>query len=247
MVNKTKPLLAVKEVSKHFGGIVAVDKVSIDVYQEEVLAIVGDNGAGKSTLIKMISGVYNPDSGNIFFNNNEITKLGPKAVREAGIETIYQDLALAGNLDASSNIFLGREPVKNRFFNTKDYRLMIEESKKTLQGLGFKLPNIRRKVNDLSGGQRQGVAIARAVHWGAKLLIMDEPTAALDPGGVERVYKLIRDLKEQKISVIIISHNLHDIFEVGDRVITLRRSKMVGNCSISETNMQEVVGLITGG
>ena len=247
MVNKTKPLLAVKEVSKHFGGIVAVDKVSIDVYQEEVLAIVGDNGAGKSTLIKMISGVYNPDSGNIFFNNNEITKLGPKAVREAGIETIYQDLALAGNLDASSNIFLGREPVKNRFFNTKDYRLMIEESKKTLQGLGFKLPNIRRKVNDLSGGQRQGVAIARAVHWGAKLLIMDEPTAALDPGGVERVYKLIRDLKEQKISVIIISHNLHDIFEVGDRVITLRRSRMVGNCSISETNMQEVVGLITGG
>jgi len=247
MVNKTKPLLAVKEVSKHFGGIMAVDKVSIDVYQEEVLGIVGDNGAGKSTLIKMISGVYIPDSGNIFFNNNEITKLGPKAVREAGIETIYQDLALAGNLDASSNIFLGREPVKNRFFNTKDYRLMIEESKKTLQGIGFKLPNIRRRVNDLSGGQRQGVAIARAVHWGAKLLIMDEPTAALDPGGVERVYKLIRDLKKQKISMIIISHNLQDIFEVGDRVITLRRSKMVGNCSISETNTQEVVSLITGG
>ena len=246
MVNNEKPLLIVKEVSKHFGGIVAVDKVSIEVYPGEVLAIVGDNGAGKYTLIKMISGVYNPDSGTIFFNSNEITNLSPKIVREIGIETIYKDLALADNLDASSNIFLGREPVKNRLFNSKDTRRMIEESRKTLEGLGFTLPNIKRRVSDLSGGQRQGVAIARAVHWDAKLLIMDEPTASLDLAEVEKVYTLIRDLKKRDIAVIIISHNLQDIFEVGDRVVTLRLSKMVGNNIISETNMQEIVSLITG-
>ena len=246
MVNNGKPLLAVKEVSKHFGGIVAVDKVSIDVYPGEVLAIVGDNGAGKSTLIKMISGVYNPDNGNIFFNDNEITKLNPKAVRDIGIETIYQDLALADNLDASSNIFLGREPVKNRFFNTKDYRLMIQESKNTLEGLGFNLPNIRRRVNDLSGGQRQGVAIARAVHWDAKLLIMDEPTAALGVAGRRQVYSIIKDLRKENIAIIFATPNVREVFGFANRIAILRGGKLIAKRNTKDSNINEIVSFIVG-
>lgn len=246
MVNSNKQILEVEKVSKHFGGLAAVDKVSFNVKAGEVVGIVGDNAAGKSTLIKMVSGVYKPGHGEIFFKGKDITNKPPKEIREIGIETIYQDLALADNLDASSNIFLGREPVANRFLNTKNTKYMLKESEKTLESLHFKIPNIKRIVRDLSGGQRQGVAISRAIYWDVKLLIMDEPMASLDLEGVLKVYKLIGRLKEKNIAIILITHNLQDIFEVADRVIVLRLGKKVADKSIKDTSMNEVVNLVVG-
>jgi ABC-type sugar transport system ATPase subunit len=239
-------LLRVEGVSKHFGGVKAVDDVSLEVGAGEVVGIIGDNGAGKSTLIKMISGVYTPDGGTIYFDGKQTVGLSPREIREMGIETIYQDLALADNLDASSNIFLGREPVKSRLFRTVDRALMMKEAKKTLGKIALENIELKRTVRDLSGGQRQGVAIARAIHWNAKLFIMDEPTASMDMEEVKHIYNLIGDLRKQNMAVIIISHNLQDIFMVADRTIVLRLSKKVAERNITETDMEEIVKLIVG-
>ena len=240
------PLLKVEGVSKHFGGVKAVDNVSLEVNAGEVVGIIGDNGAGKSTLIKMISGVYVPDEGKIWFDGKETEGKSPRGMREMGLETIYQDLALADNLDASSNIFLGRETVKTRFLRTVDNSHMHEEARKTLKKIALQDLDLKKKVRDLSGGQRQGVAIARAIHWNAKLFIMDEPTASLDMEEVENIYKLIRDLKKENMAIIIISHNLQDIFEVADRTIVLRLSRKVAERIVNRTDMDEVVKLIVG-
>jgi len=240
------PLLKVEGVSKHFGGVKAVDNVSLEVNAGEVVGIIGDNGAGKSTLIKMISGVYVPDEGRIWFDGQETEGKSPREMREMGLETIYQDLALADNLDASSNIFLGREAVKTKFLRTVDNSHMHEEARKTLKKIALQDLDLKKKVRDLSGGQRQGVAIARAIHWNAKLFIMDEPTASLDMEEVENIYKLIRDLKRENMAIIIISHNLQDIFEVADRTIVLRLSRKVAERSVSRTDMDEIVKLIVG-
>jgi ABC-type sugar transport system ATPase subunit len=240
------PLLRVEKVSKHFGGVKAVDEVSLEVNAGEVVGIIGDNGAGKSTLIKMISGVYVPDGGKIYFDGQETEGKSPREMREMGLETIYQDLALADNLDAGANIFLGREPVKSGFFNTVDNMNIRREARSTLKKIALEDLNLKKKVRDLSGGQRQGVAIARAVHWNAKLFIMDEPTASLDMEEVENIYKLIRDLKRQNMAIILISHNLQDIFEVADRTIVLRLSRKVAEKNVIETDMDEIVKLIVG-
>ncbi len=246
MMDNKRDILVVEGLSKNFGGIKAVDDISFSVRHGEVLGIIGDNGAGKSTLIKMISGVYEEDKGRVYFKDTDITRKSTREIREMGIETIYQDLALADNLDASVNIFLGRELIKNRLFNLKDTKSMIKGSKKTLEELGFELPDMKRIARDLSGGQRQGVAIARAVHWQARLLIMDEPTAALDMAEVEKVYSLIKILKKNEIAVILITHNLLDIFAVADRVIILRLSEKVSEKKIKDTNMDEIVNIIVG-
>ena len=243
-------VLDVKSVSKRFGGVQALDDVSIHLNEGEVLALAGDNGAGKSTLIKVISGVYHPDDGDIIFNNKSIQLDNPKFAREKGIETIYQDLALADNLNVGANIFLGREPMTTKFgVPVINRELMLSESKKVLKNLEINIPesSLEEPVGKLSGGQRQAVAIGRALYWNAKLLIMDEPTAALGVPEQRNVMDLIKKLKEQKVSIIFISHNLTDIFQASDRIVVLRRGIKAGERMISETNSDEIVKLMVQG
>ena len=243
-------VLDVKSVSKRFGGVQALDDVSIHLNEGEVLALAGDNGAGKSTLIKVISGVYHPDDGDIIFNNKSIQLDNPKFAREKGIETIYQDLALADNLNVGANIFLGREPMTTKFgVPVINRELMLSESKKVLKNLEINIPesSLEAPVGKLSGGQRQAVAIGRALYWNAKLLIMDEPTAALGVPEQRNVMDLIKKLKEQKVSIIFISHNLTDIFQASDRIVVLRRGIKAGERIISETNSDEIVKLMVQG
>jgi len=243
-----EPILRVTNLVKRFGGLTAVDDVSFDIFAGEVIGLVGDNGAGKSTLIKMISGVYRPDGGHIFLSGKEITLASPMEARDLGIETIYQDLALCENLDAPVNIFLGREPTKRLLgiFKQIDRSHMLSESDKVLDRLDIKIPNLRRPIRQMSGGQRQAVAIARAVYWNAHLVIMDEPTAALGVPEQRKVHELVRTLREQGVPVIIISHNLQDVFATSDRIIVMRRGKKVGDLLAKETDGDELVSLMVG-
>ena len=243
-------ILDVKSISKRFGGVQALDNVSIHLNEGEVLALAGDNGAGKSTLIKVVSGVYHPDEGDIIFNDENIQLDNPRFAREKGIETIYQDLALADNLNVGANIFLGREPMTNRLgIPIIDRDLMLSESKKVLKNLEINIPetSLEEPVGKLSGGQRQAVAIGRALYWNAKLLIMDEPTAALGVPEQRNVMDLIKKLKEQKVSIIFISHNLTDIFQASDRIVVLRRGIKAGERLIKDTNSDEIVKLMVQG
>ena len=245
---EAQPILQVKDLYKHFGGLVAVDHVSLEVYPGEVVGLLGDNGAGKSTLIKMISGVYQPDGGQIVLYGSVASFSSPLEARKQGIETIYQDLALCENLDASANIFLGREPVRRQLgiFNVIDRAHMLEESRHVLGQLDIQIPNLRRPIRQMSGGQRQAVSIARAVYWNARLMIMDEPTAALGVAEQHKVLEIVRTLRERGVPVIIISHNLQDVFAVADRIIVMRRGRKVGERAMDETSENEVVGLIVG-
>jgi ABC-type sugar transport system ATPase subunit len=244
-----KTLLKATNLTKRFGGLTAVDQVSLDVNIGEVVGLVGDNGAGKSTLIKMISGVYQPDEGEIMFNDKKLPFDGPRAARDRGIETIYQDLALAENLDVGANIFLGRE-IKNRYLfglvSTLDRTKMREESTKVLDRLDIHIPSLTQQIRNLSGGQRQTVAVARTIYWNAKLVIMDEPTAALGVSEQRKVLTLVRTLCDQGVPVIIISHNMQDVFAVADRIIVMRRGKKVGERKAAETKVDEIVSLMVG-
>jgi ABC-type sugar transport system ATPase subunit len=244
-----EPLLRAMNLTKRFGGLTAVNKVSLDVYPGEVVGLVGDNGAGKSTLIKMISGVYQPDEGKIDFDGQEMVLNNPREARTIGIETIYQDLALAENLDVSSNIFLGREvkkPFVGNMIKTLDRHYMRRESTTVLDRLGIQVPSLTQQTRNLSGGQRQAVAIARAIYWNARLMIMDEPTAALGVAEQRKVLMLVRTLRDQGVPVIIISHNMQDIFAVADRIVTMRRGLKVGERKAAETTVDEIVSLMVG-
>src|SRR3989454_9271545 len=245
---ETQPILQVKDLYKHFGGLVAVDHVSLEVRAGEVVGLLGDNGAGKSTLIKMIAGVYEPDGGRLLLNGRDASFSSPQEARDAGIETIYQDLALCENLDAGANIFLGREPVRPMLvvLRAVDRQRMLVESRRILDQLDIRIPGLARPIRQMSGGQRQAVAIARAVYWNAQLMIMDEPTAALGVPEQLRVLELIRTLRHRGVPVILISHNMHDVFAVADRVIVMRRGSKAGERKISETNENEVVGFMVG-
>ena len=247
-MTSTQPILQVIDLYKHFGGLVAVDNVSLEIYPGEVVGLVGDNGAGKSTLIKMISGVYHPDGGKIILEGQEVLFESPMEARQKGIETIYQDLALCENLDATVNIFLGREPARNLLgiFPVIDRKHMLVESQTVLDQLNIHIPNLVRPIREMSGGQRQAVAIARAVYWNARLMIMDEPTAALGVAEQRKVLSLVKTLKERGVPVIIISHNMQDVFAVADRIIVMRRGKKVGERLGRETNMDEIVSLMVG-
>jgi ABC-type sugar transport system ATPase subunit len=243
-----KPLLEVQKVSKRFGGVQALTDVSLTLFPGEVLALAGDNGAGKSTLIKAISGVHKPTSGTIAYEGNVVTFENPQQARDHGIETIYQDLALADNLDVGSNVFLGREPVRRRFgLPFIDRKRMRTEAQETLRALDIQIHRLDLPIRGMSGGQRQSVAIGRAIHWKARVLIMDEPTAALGVPEQRKVMELIQNLKQSGVGVIFISHNLIDIFQVSDRILVLRRGVNVGERKISETNGDEVVRLMVGG
>ena len=242
-------MLAVKDMVKRFGGLTAVNNVSMEIYPHEVVGLVGDNGAGKSTLIKMISGVYKPDEGHIFFQGQERQVNSPMEAREMGIETIYQDLALAENLDVGSNIFLGREPTQpfiGGLVQVLDRRYMLAESLKVLQRLDIRIPDLSKEIRNLSGGQRQAVAIARAIYWDAKLMIMDEPTAALGVAEQRKVLDLVRMLRDQSVPVIIISHNMQDVFAVADRIVIMRRGIKAGERMAKETTVDEIVSLMVG-
>src|SRR5437588_3825139 len=243
-----QPILQVKEIYKRFGGLVAVDHVSLEIYPGEVVGLLGDNGAGKSTLIKMISGAYKPDGGHILLNGEAVSFATPLEARRRGIETIYQDLALCENLDASANIFLGRERMRHQlgFLRVLDRPFMLRQARQVLDQLDIRIPELRSPIRQLSGGQRQAVSIARSVYWNASLMIMDEPTAALGVPEQLKVLELIRTLRNQGVPVILISHNMQDVFAVADRVIVMRRGNKAGERKTSETNENEGVGLMVG-
>jgi simple sugar transport system ATP-binding protein len=243
-----QPILRLNRVTKRFGGLTAVNEVSLQIYPGEVVALAGDNGAGKSTLIKMISGVYKPDDGQIYLEDHEITMTSPMEARSLGIETIYQDLALCENLDASVNIFLGREPSKSLLgvFKQVDRSKMLAEAQAVLNRLDIRIPNLKRPIREMSGGQRQAVAIARAVYWNARLVIMDEPTAALGVPEQRKVHELVRTLKQQNVPVIIISHNMQDIFASADRIIVMRRGLKVGDVKAADIDGDGLVSLMVG-
>jgi len=217
------PLLEVKNLTRHFGAVKALDNCSMSIHAGEVVALAGDNGAGKTTMIKAISGVYPPTSGQILIERKPVVFSSPQEARERGIETIYQDLALADNLSIGANIFLGREPMcrKFGFLPVLDRKAMAQAAAKTMADLDFHVKRLDAPVSNFSGGQRQAVAIGRAVYWNAKILIMDEPTAALGVPEQRKVIALIHSLKAQGRGVVFISHNLQDIFAVADRIVVL--------------------------
>lgn len=247
-MSTTAPILEATNLNKKFGGIHAVQGVSLNVMPGEVVALAGDNGAGKSTVIKMIAGVYRPDGGEVRYEGERVDHLTPREIRERGIETIYQDLALADNLDVGTNLFLGREKVKHLLgIPYLDRKTMRSEAEKALKALGIVVRDLDGPVRTLSGGQRQALAIGRAVYWQARLLIMDEPTAALGVPEQREVLALIHRLKESGVGIIFISHNLHDIFAVSDRIVVLERGRKAGEKLASETDGDEVVKMMMGG
>lgn len=245
----SETLLEVRNLSKHFGAIRALDNFDMTIHRGEVVALAGDNGAGKTTMIKTISGVFRPTAGEVILKGEPVSFATPQDARDKGIETIYQDLALADNLSIGANIFLGREPMTRKwgFLPVLDRKAMREAARETMALLDFHVSRLDAPVSNFSGGQRQAVAIGRAVHWNAQILIMDEPTAALGVPEQRKVLALIRSLKAQGRGIIFISHNLQDIFAVSDRIIVMRRGIKAGERAISETSHDEVVKLMIGG
>ncbi len=240
-------LLKIDGLKKRFGGNEAVSNVTFEVNAGECVVLAGDNGAGKSTVIKMISGVYQPTAGKVYLKDELLTGKSPEAVRTAGIETIYQDLALADNLDPGLNLYLGRErTVKFLGLPFLDRKTMREDAVKVMKSLGIVVPDPAAPVREMSGGQRQAIAIARAIHWKAGLVIMDEPTAALGVPEQREVMALIERLKKQGVGIILISHNLPDIFAAADRIIVLARGVVAGVRRPSETNDEEIVRMMMG-
>jgi D-xylose transport system ATP-binding protein len=240
------PLLQLRNITKSFGSVQALSDVDFEVRDGEVMALVGDNGAGKSTLIKCIAGTHAPDSGEILFEGRQVHIHGPKDASSLGIEVVYQDLALCDNLDVVQNMYLGRE--EHDWFQRLKEPVMEQKTAETLKSLAVTTINsIRQPVASLSGGQRQSVAVAKAVQWNSKLVILDEPTAALGVAQTEQVLALVRRLGEQGLSVVIISHNLHDIYETADRITVLRLGRNVGLYERRTTTQQEVVEAITAG
>ncbi len=240
-MNQT-PLVEMKDIVKTFGGVHAVDHASVDLYPGEVVGVLGHNGAGKSTLMKMLSGAYVKDSGQILINGEEVTIESPRDAQDLGIETIYQTLALADHLDATANLFLGRE--KTTAWGALDDNLMEAETRKVLHRLNPRFKNIKTEVGALSGGQRQSVAIGRAIYFDAKILIMDEPTAALGMQETAAVADLIQQLKKDNLGIFLISHDIHDIFDLCDRICVMKAGKVIGTRKISEVTKDDVLSMI---
>jgi ribose transport system permease protein len=244
------PYLSLRGITKHFGGVSALKDIDLDIRPGEVLALVGDNGAGKSTLIKIISGAYTADGGEIFIEGRKARIETPADAKRFNIETIYQDLALMDDLDLAPNIFIGREIVRGgvgRLIKFLNNTKMAEETVRILRKLNIEVPDIKRKVFNLSGGQRQAVAISRAIYFNARLLIMDEPTAALGVEETGKVYSLIRELRQNGIAVIIISHNINEVFDVADKFVVLKTGMLVGVRRKEETSLDEILRMIIAG
>jgi D-xylose transport system ATP-binding protein len=245
MTETATPLLQLRGITKTFGSVEALTSVDFEVRPGEVMALVGDNGAGKSTLIKCIAGTHAADHGQIFFEGNEVHIHGPKDAARLGIEVVYQDLALCDNLDVVQNMYLGRELNRAQILTEAPMEQHTSETLATLAVTTIR--SVRQQVATLSGGQRQSVAVARAVMWNSKLVILDEPTAALGVAQTEQVLALVRRLGEQGLGVVLISHNLHDIFETADRITVLRLGRNVGVFERRSTTQQAVVEAITAG
>jgi D-xylose transport system ATP-binding protein len=239
------PLLQLQNITKTFGSVQALDDVDFEVRVGEVMALVGDNGAGKSTLVKCVAGTHAADSGRILFEGQEVHIHGPKDAARLGIEVVYQDLALCDNLDVVQNMYLGRELNRGQILSEAPMEQHTAETLKSLAVTTIK--SVRQTVATLSGGQRQSVAVARAVMWNSKLVILDEPTAALGVAQTEQVLELVRRLGSQGLGVMLISHNLHDVFETADRITVLRLGRNVGVFERRETTQQAVVEAITAG
>ncbi len=239
---KRVPLVEMRNMRIAFGGVHAVDGVSVDLYPGEVVGLVGGNGAGKSTLIRALSGARPADSGEIKINGEPATINNPRDAKNYGIETIYQQLALADNIDAASNMFLGRELTTR--FGSLDDAAMEAATRKVMGRLNPKFKNFKVPVKSLSGGQRQSVAIARAVHFNAKILIMDEPTAALGPAETAQVRELVTQLKNEGIGIFLISHDIHDVFDLADRISVMLQGKLVGTVDKTKVTKDEVLAMI---
>ena len=247
MSSTNKIILEDKGISKYFGTITALENVNLSIKEGECLGVVGDNGAGKSTFMKVLSGLYKPSKGALYFNGNREILDSPRDSQNLGLEMVYQDLALAGNLPIGENIFLGREPTKKfGFLKLLDYKKIKEMSEAHLDKLKIHVKSADQKVEELSGGQRQAIAIARATAFNSKLVIMDEPTAALAIKEVGKVLDLINSLKKMGVSVIIISHRMDDIFAVCDRVMALFQGTNFAESELSKTSRDEVIGWIMG-
>lgn len=242
--------LEVTSVSKSFGGVRALIDVSLRLEAGQVLALIGDNGAGKSTLVKCLSGVLTPDSGSISVQGNDVRIDSPRAARDLGIETVYQELALVETLDVASNLFLNREELRrrppSRWIGWLDKRRMYRESEEILQRLRIRVPSVREEVTNLSGGQRQAIAIGRAVGWGRHIVLMDEPAAALGVEQARQVLELIRTLSSHGVAVLLISHNMQHVIEGSDRAVVLRQGRKVADIITADVTARDLVDLITG-
>lgn len=239
------PLVQLDRVRKEFGGVCAVEEFSLDLYAGEIVALVGDNGAGKSTIVKTIAGVHQPTRGSILIDGREVRLGNPLHAKAQGIEVVFQDLALADQQPVYMNMFLGRELVKGPF-RRLDRRRMITEAQKLLGELDIQMKSPRAPIRALSGGQRQGVAIGRATHWAERMVLMDEPTAALGVQETSRVEDTILRMRERGVAILIVSHNLDQVFRISDRICVLRRGQQVGVRRTAETNAEEIVAMITG-
>lgn len=236
------PLVTMRDIHVSFGGLRAVDGVTIDLYPGEVVALVGGNGAGKSTLMHTLAGAHPADAGEIIVNGQVVSIVNPRDARTHGIEVIYQRLALADNIDAAANVFLGRE-LRTRA-GALDDSAMASATRDVMKRLNPRFKNLSTAVRSLSGGQRQSVAIARAVHFNAKILIMDEPTAALGPAETEQVRELIAQLKSEGIGIFLISHDIHDVFDLADRISVMMQGRLVGTVEKSKVTKDEVLAMI---
>ena len=241
-VGERTPIVEFRHINVAFGGVHAVRDVSVDLYAGEVMGIVGGNGAGKTTLMRVLSGAHPADSGEVFVNGKRVMIANPRDAKRYNIETIYQTLALADNVDAPANLFLGRE-LTTRFGSLND-SAMEAETRKVMGRLNPNFTRFKLPVKSLSGGQRQAVAIARAVYFNARILIMDEPTAALGPAETAQVRNLIRQLKEEGIGIFLISHDIHDVFDLSDRISVMYHGEIVGTVNKADVTPDDVLGMI---
>jgi ABC-type sugar transport system ATPase subunit len=244
------PVLEARNISRHFGAVVALADASLTLRPREVVGLVGDNGAGKSTLLKILSGIVTPSGGDIVIDGKPVVLKRAQDAMDAGIETVYQDLALVDTMSAYQNVYLGREELSKhplaRLFNLVDDRQMRERARQVLDMLKVKIPSINVSVKGMSGGQRQCLAIARALLWGRRIVILDEPTAALGVRETGQVLEVIRDLRQHDVSVIIVSHNMQQLMSVADRITVMRLGRSIATRTVKETEVNEIVGLITG-
>jgi ABC-type sugar transport system ATPase subunit len=243
------PVVRCVELTKWFGGVQALRGISLDVHAGKVLGLVGDNGAGKSTLVKILSGLHGPDGGELWIGEERVTHLTPQGARERGIETVYQDLALCENLDAVSNVVLGQEPLLLKLgpLRVIDRRAALRIARHRLEVVGAHVPDLGRSVRRLSGGQRQAVAIARATMRAHRMIMFDEPTAALGVHQTKATLDLLRGVADQGVAVIVISHNMEDVFAVADRIVVLRLGAIALDTPTSDTSREEVMACITMG
>ncbi|MCY4261562.1 MAG: ATP-binding cassette domain-containing protein [Rhodobacteraceae bacterium] len=240
-----QPLLSLKNIHKAFGGIIAIQDFSLEMFPGEIVALVGDNGAGKSTLIKIISGIHHPTAGTISLYGEPVRFADASSARHRGIEVVYQDLALADEQPVFMNMFLGRE-LTRKPFGFLDKTRMRRETQAVLTQLDVRIPSASSIVRDLSGGQRQGIAIARATHWASNLILLDEPTAALGVAETARVEELIASLRQRNIAILMISHSLDQVMRLSDRICVLRRGEQIGVHRTAETGKNAIVSMITG-